>query len=732
MNRKFFNFKLYKDMLRQLRLLGIILGVLCILASILPVVINYISCLQSHRGTNSSPIPSIAGTAPALLVFMFVGGLSLVFAAFSFLNKRAASDYYHSLPGTRVCTYTSLLASVLTWAYGVIVSTVVVTMLSYAAFGMPFNYAYIPWLLAANLAGITFVVGASVIAVGVTGTRFSNIIVAGLVLFLPRFISLLYAQSVMNIAPIAGANELGLFFDPSANMATGLVFAGSLGMRNPSTMLVNGGGIIYTAVVGIVYIFLGCLLFHFRKSESAGRSAPNKVLQHVYRCAITLPFLLIIAMGFASTRYEGFYFGDNLGAILILFVISLVVYFVFEIITTKKAKNLLTAAPWYLVVLAVALVFAIGAGAMGDAVLHTTPSASEIRYASINVPPDPLYSNYNQQEKSYSQLLTEKIHYDDPGIKQILSDGLKKTVWQIASGVDASQNGNSVPDIFGLTLADGRNITRTIYLSQADHDRLFTLQLQNNEYKASFRMLPQDNEISDIHFEGCSDTDSRDIWDAFKQEVQSLSDADYARVVGSNTSEAVASGDDVAKGMFVPGDGSLISIASFSVGGSVGLENFRSSYNLTALTPRATAMYLNVCFGSYAPIFKSQAEYIAAFPSQPQEGQYYDFNIALLNVKDSTGKNVNGVTFSEGQPQYDDNDSAASVTALSGVTKQVLQIIQQSDLKAGRMDRPMAVISIESDQSSGPSSGYFYIEITDAQAQAIMDAVAGYHDNLSR
>ena len=41
---------------------------------------------------------------------------------------------------------------------------------------------------------------------------------------------------------------------------------------------------------------LAVVCYCIRRSETAGRSAPSKKLQHVYRCALTLPVVVILAL----------------------------------------------------------------------------------------------------------------------------------------------------------------------------------------------------------------------------------------------------------------------------------------------------------------------------------------------------------------------------------------------------------------------------------------------------
>jgi len=126
----------------------------------------------------------------------------------------------------------------------------------------------------------------------------------------------------------------------------------------------------------VVYFALAAFLFKIRKSETAGKSAPNRILQHVYRCAITLPVTLIIPFTMVSSRTTGVYsfWVSNQYVVITTVVISLIIYFLFELITTKKLLNLLKAVPLLLLIAAVDFVF-------GYSVILTQNSVFNIRRA---------------------------------------------------------------------------------------------------------------------------------------------------------------------------------------------------------------------------------------------------------------------------------------------------------------------------------------------------------------
>ena len=113
MNDRIFSTKLYLQAIKKIRSGGIAAAI-CII--VLNAIIPIISIIER---SNISPyteirinIVSSSLFAPFGLLFILFAPL-LVFLMFSYLNERSKSDFYHSIPQTRVCVYLSFIAAVL-------------------------------------------------------------------------------------------------------------------------------------------------------------------------------------------------------------------------------------------------------------------------------------------------------------------------------------------------------------------------------------------------------------------------------------------------------------------------------------------------------------------------------------------------------------------------------------------------------------------------------------------
>jgi len=225
---KIFSFRLYKDALKQLRLPGIIIFLILMLIAILIPVGGAISYGQLPDYEVSQEIVSLLTVNPFLVLCFFILAPILVLSLFRFLNKRNGSDFYYSLPQTGICLFLSYFAAVMTWIIGIIVVVSGTTLMVLSFFP---SYFIINWgasfsfMLNVFVAAF-YVAAAVVLAMCVTGTGFTNIAVAGLLLFAPRLFMALLLSWVNLSLPIIDTSHWLL--NPSFNIVFGTMYSAFL------------------------------------------------------------------------------------------------------------------------------------------------------------------------------------------------------------------------------------------------------------------------------------------------------------------------------------------------------------------------------------------------------------------------------------------------------------------------------------------------------------------------
>ncbi len=418
--KRFFNGKLYLEGLKQLRLVGFLsLAVLELITVLL--LINTNSMIEHltdvFHMTFVTFNPSLLGTFTVVAPLMTLN-------LFSFLNKRNTSDFYHALPTTRASLFISFFLAIVTWLIGLFaVTTVTATILVVPmADHMSIDVLNIVLSTANLFAASLFITAAVAIAMTITGTIFTNVVVALMLIFVPRILMTVISMSVVEFVPIIPNNTVLPPLGTMYNIPFGVMFSLLDGALDETLAFWPGG--LYTLGVALVYTVIACVLFIRRKSESAGQAAPNRVLQAVYRLTLAtavclVPCWFIIAAWVCGDPW----YTDNVLLLVDFYAIAVLVYFAYELITTRKWKNLLKAIP------SLGFLVLINVGIIATAVgicrynLQITPTADQITSVAI----------LNTEDGYLSQKTTE-VEIKDNAVKQTLSAALADTVDLIQNG----------------------------------------------------------------------------------------------------------------------------------------------------------------------------------------------------------------------------------------------------------------------------------------------------------
>ncbi|MBQ3527962.1 MAG: ABC transporter permease [Clostridia bacterium] len=486
MKKTLFSKGLYVEGLRKLRVLGFIALALMIVIQIAGPITQYFSYLDwleySEPGevyypdTVSFDLVTLSVPLTAALVTPI-----MVLMLFSVFNKRSASDFYHSLPYTRVCLYLSNMAAVFTWIIGICVISGCVGLLAYISFPKLFSVVF-DGAFNYLLTSVAFMlVSAGVCALGsaMTGTLFSNIAVSLLVMFLPRFILTVMTMEIGNNAWYLALDRLAVL-SPTMNVYVGtlyyLFFEGDF-----PNFFENTAADIYTIVLGIIYIALALLVFTKRKSETATQPALSRAVQATVRILLTMVIGIFSVILFIE--------GEIAGCIIVT-LISIVAYFAYELITTHRWKNCLRALPGLAIVLGISIL--CGAVMVGIPMISEkyTPDADDIdsvRFVDLT-------DNHEWFGKG-----TDKIKFDDPEILDIVAKTVK---WNMKT-YDTQYGGY-------ITLGDSMyyteeesNVYRTIAIkdgiftryrnvkfSSDDHEKILDILDEHEEYIKILKTLP--------------------------------------------------------------------------------------------------------------------------------------------------------------------------------------------------------------------------------------------------
>ena len=574
---KLFNVRLYGDMLRQLKVTGSILAAACILISLLPPLIYGFSDPMSPAVT-----VDINSVVPALWGFMFLGGAGLVYTAFSYLTQRSASDFYYSLPNTARATYLSVLAAVATWIVGTVTATVALTYAGYAVAGISLNLAFAPYLLGYFTIGALLVAGGATVAVCISGTKFSNLVLTILILFLPRFIMTFAGATISDLTRIIPVGEMPFFLNPAYNIAAvpmSVFF--DLFSRSNMLNIQFTPGYLYSFILTAAYFTAGLALYCRRRSEVAGMNAPSRTMQHIYRCAITLPFFVILAFAaLANDRNVFAFYRDNFPLAATMFLLAALVYFAYELITTKKFKNLLTTAPLFVgLAVVVPVLLWIGTSAVSDAMLNHTVEAQEIKSVRIDL-------SGGRSTPDYSQLLARDLEYRDGALASLVANALDRTIGDVKY-----RNFRYDLPSYPVKISTGlTSFTRTICFTPEEEAALQSIVSGDSGYIAAMRSLPKSGEVQRIL--GCGQFHvENSVWARYVEELSAYSGGEYDAAISED-----------------PYQGEI----GLRVRGARGTAAFNSFYPLNRYTPETLAAVLGQINSEYLPVLREVRDSLAA------------------------------------------------------------------------------------------------------------------------
>lgn len=483
MKKTWFDGRLYLQGLKRLRLIGLAMAILFITVAVLVPLTTWIQTANQMQYVDeyydsmydpmydsmygeedpfSEPKIKAVENRRLIIPVLVASYLAPVFILliFSYLNRRSESDFYHAIPYTRVCVYTSFVAAAMTWMLAIlIVSSLAAglfwTLCPYTtySFGGLIGEMLLCCLNAAFLASF------ATVGVSLMGTPMTGIIAMLLSLCSWRVIVCFAYLSMEDILRIAPVDEIwGGYLTPNWILPVALV------SEKETT-----ASIVYAAIVALVIFAVGGLLYHLRRSETAGRSVPGRLLQIVCRLLITLPSALCLTYMIIG--------GTEFTSLLILLVVTLLVFYLYELLTTKSARSMMRATPWLGVLVLACLIFT-GAVFAGKAVICKEEIGAD-RIREIGITNASIRGYEELAISDYERFLMSEYMSDDPTAIRLAAKALRDSqeadwndeFYQTKGGWDDSFTKYTEYVLFSvrIKLNGGRTITRYIRMPKQDY-----------------------------------------------------------------------------------------------------------------------------------------------------------------------------------------------------------------------------------------------------------------------
>lgn len=582
---KFFSPALMLEGIKQTKVIGICFAIISILLSCSFPFLKIIE--SSANNWNSDVIMDLGSFVLPIFLVQYLMPIIMIFVLFNFMNSRKASDFYHSIPLSKTCIYITYTVVSLLWSLAVIL---VSTFLSYTFYAFApeviVNSEFIWTTIISSFILAMLITSITLVAKGLSGTLFTNIIITLIIMFLPRIIILLYTTAVNTAVKITDVSFMSF-----ADIYNNIIFAPFTTnqfmyeyIEQETLPILNASTLWYSAILAIIYFVIGFVINKFRKSESAGKSAAYKGVQPVVRILLgSIPLLLIsfnLACGF-NVRTEFWFIG---------IVISLLAYFLYELITTKSTKKLITAIPFYLIAIFVNAIFVVTCVGERNFILNDIPESSEISSVGISNYSD--YSNAINIDDNYYKYKSENVKFNDKELIEILQSSLADTVEKVKeNNVEELYKDNYMPYDVIIHCSSGRDIKRTIYVNINKYNgsskpSLDSYLYKNQEYMDILYSLPTDKELRSIKIDSSNMDFSKDelneLWKTYKEEFNSASDKNKSILSYRDNS---GNYDDIY---------GINDITNIKVTGYVGMNNFSQHYVVNAnITPKTYSKIIN-------------------------------------------------------------------------------------------------------------------------------------------
>ena len=625
--------KLYKESFRRLGRVGLTMLIVSVALTAIFCVQN---CVYAAGDNSAAAVDGLFTFMPVLLYYVFAAGFGFALSGFSFLNKRADSDFYHSIPVRRRDLFLSVTAASMTWMAGTIVINALLSMVLYLTFGVPFLPAYVPMGILLFLVAGMLVYAAAAIGCSLTGTLLTNVVLGCLVLFLPRFLLFVVMRSQVEYTTLMSWMDLPRWLRPDMNAATGMIVMFSRNMYRATIM--NWGTIAYSAMLAAVELAVGCLLFVRRPSELAERGAKSGALQTLYACLLAFGVMLLsLVPGRHNAALTMF--------TVVVLASALAVYVVYQLIVLRSAKKMFRSLPWFAAAAAVSIGLVFGVRAIDKAVLNTCPAPAEIQYVEFPGTDATLGS------RSFSTLGLDGIHFDDADMKDYVASTLAMNI-ENASGAygyydSYFYNELSVIEPVVITTNNGQKIRRTILFANAN--ALNELRGETPAFVDAVHALPEKPDIKRYaSYYSLSATEIERLYDCYRSECYESGLVPYGgyrtRLTGEQGYTGYSIGEEQTYG-------------NFGVGGYIGTERFSNFFDISLRTPKTASLWMMLSNEKAGGIdlaeLKNAYDRVA---SSGNENDYWNFNMTVTNVPMKSG------TLQQMYFGYNENGSSAAYT----------------------------------------------------------------------
>lgn len=452
---KSFNFKYLKENIKKSK------GLVMLLLIVVPLLTTLATVLFVN-GENNVNLATERSINVINMLGMYVIPLGISFALFGYVYRKNSVDLINSMPlnkqtifvtntigGIILITLMQLVTTILLFICGIACSNLVILG------KMLIDIFIVMWI------SYIFIFVATNLAMAISGTFLTQVVLTLLILFLVPFITITMKGDFFSTEyKIVGSL-------PEQILAyTSVPYYFSAPIHIPLSFLETGYSysnisIIKTIILGVIYLAIGLILFKKRKMEDTEESFKNEKM-HLFVKALTV-FPMIVLLNMVEP--------ENIVTIFIIAIIS-IYYFAYDFVIKRKIK-LISSVLALVLTIGVSFGIAKGMEKFEDKIIEPSRqiNINDIREVSVNL-----------EGRRFSG---DNYFIDDEEIMKLIIKSLEKK-----SNYDIGKNVESYPvDYFpecsiGISYKtkNGKVLNSNLSMYKEDFDKLIELLSKDERY----------------------------------------------------------------------------------------------------------------------------------------------------------------------------------------------------------------------------------------------------------
>lgn len=507
---KIFSAGVFFEALNQLKIVGIIACAIYLSAGILtPVGYMIEGPYYDNELRKWVPINFDAEYFTVLfgLVYVFIPVMMMVI--FFWMNKRHSCDFYHAIPVKRETMFISTIAAVFTWAL-IIMAVACVIPLSIVGFNpmmeteMDVFWKGILYIFAA----IIQMMGVFALGISLTGNGFTNVVATLMILVVPRAILSIIFSMIESFMPFIQMNYGDSLINNYYN-ALLLPFIEMFDGRGSVTVF---GCAAYSTVLGLIYLAIACIMFKKRKSEVASQPSAYPIVQIVCRMIPAFLFSLLGTYFLLETTISKSYDIESYFIAVVWYVMALLVYFIYELITTRRWRKVGASAKQLPIFVGIVVICGLAIGFGTYFAMNRDIDSEKMEYIEVE-------SLYGMEYFSGD----ESVRIKDKEIYELIEDAYDEQLEEYYDDNYSYYEENSI--VVGIKQG-GSVFYRRIYLTDNEMNKLqnaYVDALDNSDIKVKLPVYAENLIELYLDIDYITDIQVADLYDVLCDEVSEMS-----------------------------------------------------------------------------------------------------------------------------------------------------------------------------------------------------------------